>query len=99
MNGETSDVGVGAGKEISFYFHFYIIFWIVLNFLFMDMHVSYYKLNQACEGCGRELCVKRFGACATEYCIKTEPDVKQRMSVRTAHKTRQCGKSPASVCL
>lgn len=45
-------LGLGLAESF-FYFHFYIIFWIVLNVLFMNMHMSYYKINQACGGQGK----------------------------------------------
>lgn len=72
-------MGLGLGrKKIGFYFHLHIIFWIVLNFLFMNMHVSYYKLDQDGGAVGgRGVCAKRLSSHATAYSVKTKPDVKQ----------------------
>lgn len=50
-----SECRTKAGREeLGFYFHSHIIFWIVLNVLFTNMHISYYKAKQACGARERE---------------------------------------------
>lgn len=87
-------------KKIGFNFHFYIIFWIVLNFPFMNMHVSYNKANQACWGLWEEVvCQEAWFLCTGVWCKNKAKHQTERMPFTTAHKTRQCVKSPASACL
>lgn len=56
---------------MGFYFHFYIIFWIVLNFPFMNMLVSYNKANRAYWGLWEGVvCQEAWFLCTSIRCKK-----------------------------
>lgn len=77
---------------MGFYFHFYIIFWIVLNFPFMNMLVSYNKANRACWGLWEGVvCQEAWFLCTRVRCKK------QSQTSNRAHVFYNCSQNK-TVC-
>lgn len=78
-------------KKIGFYFHFYIIFWIVLNFPSMNMHVSYNKANQACWGLWEGVvCQEAWVLCTGVWCKNKAKHQTERMSYNCSQNKTVC---------